>query len=190
MPFYKLPALIIGGPWHCRSNCKCLITKLPHRRTGFKRRLFFFFDEKGHVDQIVAHLKEWKHSRVNRANPVLCSSCLYCEVCTTHGVIFLTLPMKRDLIFTRQLTCWETGVSQIEFQTPTPFTSFPLHLPADISDTLAGCLIGINQNQISKVDLLFMVKDFNFVQNALKVEKVVISTEKYFLSLSWVTPFS
>lgn len=50
-------------------------------------------------------LKGVKHNRVKRANPAFCSRCLYCAVCARHGVIFLTLPMKRSLIFTGQLTC-------------------------------------------------------------------------------------
>lgn len=75
-----------------------------HGRVSLQKRPVLF-DESSHRARSVANLKEWKHNRVKRANPAFCFRCLYCEVYTRHGVIFRTLPMKRGLILTGQLTC-------------------------------------------------------------------------------------
>lgn len=86
-----------------------------------------FFDKNRHQTRSAAPLKVWKHNRVKRANPALCLSCFYYwEVCTRHGVIFLTLPMKRGLIFTDQLTCKEQVCLGYSFRL---FFSFAWALP-------------------------------------------------------------
>lgn len=75
------------------------------------------FDENSLGARSVANLKDRKHNRVKRAHPAFCPHCLYCEVRARHGVISLTLPMKRGLGFHRPADLLRAGVSQIQFQT-------------------------------------------------------------------------
>lgn len=85
-----------------------------HGRASLQRRPAFLWWKQSQSSEW-RKLKGVKHNRVKRANPAFCSRCLYCEVCAKHGVIFLTLPMKRGFDFHRPVDLLRAGVSQIQF---------------------------------------------------------------------------